>query len=308
LRLTHFNSRIGRSLLSMLLLAGYAAGQTAATTAPVAKAKPGRVMMWKVSSPTATVYLFGSIHLAVKEMYPLPQSVESAFDSAKILAVEVNIKRMAEGDMLSMVQQYGIYPEGDSLTKHLPAATVAALDQFCAEYGFPREGMERMKPWMVTTLVSVLPYVKIGADPKLGLDLHFLERAKETQKIDEFETADFQFALLSSGTESQQIELLNSALKHASRAPDFRLRVIKAYQTGDPAGVEEVLLEQAAEARWFYKLAIDDRNIKMADKVEAYLQGKDPVFVVIGLGHLVGDKGVLKLLQSKKYNVQQMTE
>jgi uncharacterized protein len=264
--------------------------------------------MWKVSSPTATVYLFGSIHLAVKEMYPLPQAVESAFDSAKILAVEVNIKRFAEGEMLKMVQQYGMYPANDSLTKHLPAETLAALDQFCAEYGFPREGLEQMKPWMVSTIVSLLPYMKAGADPKLGLDLHFLEKAKTTQRIDEFETADFQFALLSSGTESQQIELLNSALKHASRAGEFRLRVIKAYETGDPAGVEETLREQAAEARWFYKQAIDDRNIKMAEKIETYLQGKDPVFVVVGLGHLVGEKGILKLLQAKKYDLQQMTQ
>lgn len=306
MRLPDLTARISRLVLPILLLAGYVAAETAVAPAPTAKPSP--VLMWKVSSPTATVYLFGSIHLAVKEMYPLPQSIESAFDSAKILAVEVNIKRFSEGEMLKMVQQYGMYPAGDSLTKHLPADTLAALDQFCLEYGFPREGLEPMKPWMVTTIVSVLPYMKVGADPKLGLDLHFLEKAKATQQIDEFETADFQFTLLSSGTESQQIELLNSALKHAARAGEFRLKVIRAYETGDPAGVEQSMEEQAAEARWFYKQAIDDRNIKMAEKIDTYLRGKEPVFVVIGLGHLVGEKGVLKLLQSKKYNVQQMTQ
>ena len=132
MRYTTLGSKSYRLLIPVLLLATCAAGQTAAAAAPVPKAKPASVLMWKVSSPTATVYLFGSIHLAVKEMYPLPQSIENAFDSAKILAVEVDIKRMGQGEMMKMVQQYGMYPAGDSLTKHLPADTLAALDQFCA--------------------------------------------------------------------------------------------------------------------------------------------------------------------------------
>jgi uncharacterized protein len=84
--------------------------------------------------------------------------------------------------------------------------------------------------------------------------------------------------------------------------------MIKAYQTGDPTSLEESMKEQAGEARWFYKLAVEDRNVQMAEKVEAYLKGKDPVFMVVGLGHIIGDQGIVKLLQAKKYNVQQMTQ
>lgn len=207
-----------------------------------------------------------------------------------------------------MIMQHGLYAEGDSLSRNLPVETLAALDQFCKDYTYPREALESMKPWVVSTLVQVVPFLKAGADVKLGLDLHFLEQIKPNQRIDELETIDSQFKLLSSGTQDQQIELLNSALKHAGRVQEFIAKVLKAYQTGDPTSLEESMKEQAAEARWFYKQAVEDRNVQMAEKVEAYLQGKDPVFMVVGLGHIIGDQGIVKLLQAKKYNVQQVSE
>src|SRR3989442_1652112 len=38
-----------------------------------------RFLLWKVASPTATVYLLGSVHVATPEFYPLPDAMESAF-------------------------------------------------------------------------------------------------------------------------------------------------------------------------------------------------------------------------------------
>jgi uncharacterized protein len=55
------------------------------------------------------------------------------------------------------------------------------------------------------------------------------------------------------------------------------------------------------------KKILDDRNVVMATKIEEYLKGKDPVFVVVGAAHIVGDKGVAKMLRNKGYKVEQVT-
>jgi len=55
------------------------------------------------------------------------------------------------------------------------------------------------------------------------------------------------------------------------------------------------------------KKLLDDRNVTMAAKVDEYLKGKDPVFVVVGAAHIVGDKGIAKLLRDKGYKVEQVT-
>jgi uncharacterized protein YbaP (TraB family) len=45
----------------------------------------------------------------------------------------------------------------------------------------------------------------------------------------------------------------------------------------------------------------------MTGKMEEYLKGKDPVFVVVGAAHIIGDKGIAKQLRDKGYKVEQVT-
>src|SRR6476646_6329514 len=89
----------------LLTLAGVAQAQQAAPEQP----KPRRFLMWKATSPTATVHLVGSIHIGNNSMYPLPREVEAAFAGAKVLTVEINIKNVDQAKTLALVQQYGMY-------------------------------------------------------------------------------------------------------------------------------------------------------------------------------------------------------
>ena len=40
----------------------------------------------------------------------------------------------------------------------------------------------------------------------------------------------------------------------------------------------------------------------MASKIEGYLKTKETYFVVVGAGHLVGDKGIIKMLKERGYS------
>ena len=55
------------------------------------------------------------------------------------------------------------------------------------------------------------------------------------------------------------------------------------------------------------KKLLDDRNAVMITKIEEYLKGKEQCFVVVGSGHLIGDKGIVKLLEGKNYKVERVT-
>jgi len=43
--------------------------------------------LWKVQSKTSTAYVLGSLHLATKDIYPLNQKIENAFDQSDSLVV-----------------------------------------------------------------------------------------------------------------------------------------------------------------------------------------------------------------------------
>jgi uncharacterized protein YbaP (TraB family) len=43
----------------------------------------------------------------------------------------------------------------------------------------------------------------------------------------------------------------------------------------------------------------------MADKIDRYLTQNSVYFVVVGAGHLIGDQGIVKLLEKRGYKVTQ---
>ena len=43
----------------------------------------------------------------------------------------------------------------------------------------------------------------------------------------------------------------------------------------------------------------DNRNIKMSKRIEEFLLNDDRVFMVVGCAHVIGDNGIIDLLDGK---------
>ena len=283
-------------------------GVDQAQQAAPAQPKPRRFLMWKATSPSATVYLVGSIHVGDSSMYPLPKEVESAFAAAKVLAVEINIKNADQTKMIGLVQKYGMYPDDDTLTKHLSKETQAALDDYCTRHNVPRMGMEKLKPWVMAVTIAAMAWQQAGEDPSLGVDMHFLDESKPPQRIDELETMESQLSIFAEATEEEQQNMLASILKQGDKVKDMIKRTEAAYMAGDPDALEKVMHEQDdVGSKSLEKKLLDDRNVIMTSKMEEYLKGKDPIFAVVGAAHIIGDKGIAKQLRDKGYKVEQVT-
>jgi uncharacterized protein YbaP (TraB family) len=44
----------------------------------------------------------------------------------------------------------------------------------------------------------------------------------------------------------------------------------------------------------------------MASRIEEFLRTKETYFIVVGAGHLVGNKGIIEILRGKGYQVEQL--
>jgi uncharacterized protein YbaP (TraB family) len=290
----------------LIVLLAFLVSAQAQQAAP-AQPKPRRFLMWKATSPTATVYLVGSIHLGDSSMYPLPKEVESAFAAAKVLAVEINIKNADQAKMMGLLQKAGFYTGDDSLTKHLSKETQAALEDYCTRHNVPRMGMEQLKPWVVAITIAAMAWQQAGEDPSLGIDLHFLNEIKPPQRIDELETMESQLAIFAEASEEEQQSMLASILKKGDQIKDMIKRTQAAYMAGDPDALQKVMDEQDdVGSKNLEKKLLDDRNVIMTGKMEEYLKGKDSIFVVVGAAHIIGDKGIAKQLRDKGYKVDQV--
>ncbi len=98
--------------------------------------------------------------------------------------------------------------------------------------------------------------------------------------------------------------MLASTLRRTEKAKEYLQKMQTAYLTGDADTLLQLIYEQDAGPPSLMKKLVDDRNVTMTASLEQYLKGKEPCFVVVGAAHLLGDNGIVKLLQNKGYRVQ----
>lgn len=274
-----------------------------------AQATSDRLFLWKVRSNDNHVYLLGSIHVGNESFYPMPAEIEKAFADCKVLAVEVDLTKVDQAAVQETLLARGVYEGNDTLANHVPDQTLKNVRAYFADKGLPPEAMEKFKPWALSVTITMLEMQALGYKSELGIDKHFMERANGKRVI-ELESADEQVKLLSGFPDKLEAEFLASTLESVDQAEGLMQGTVASWKTGDAATLERLLItgplgNRPALKEVFEKL-FDERNEKMARKIEAFIKSKEPHFVVVGAGHLVGKNGILKLLEKQGFYVEQV--
>ena len=262
--------------------------------------------LWKAQSGSATVYLLGSIHVFKKELYPLPTKIEGAFQSSDTLVVEADIDEMNLDAMLTMLEN-SVYTENQTLEDHLSKDTLARVGAKLGESGIPIQLFQRSKPWILAMIITALEVQKSGFDPQYGIDMHFLGEARDKKRILELESIDYQIKLLNSFTDAEQEAFLISALNDADMMKEEMDMFMHAWNTGDVRALGSIVTRGVGEdPKMFpvYEKLLYGRNKSMASRIEAFLETGGKYFVVVGAGHLVGEKGIVQILKGRGYSVE----
>lgn len=270
--------------------------------------QPRKSFLWKIQSETNTVYVLGSIHFSKREIYPLHQEIENAFDRSDFLVVEANVNDIGKADVQRLVVG-ALYPAEDTLKKHVSPETYERVKKEMGRFGIPLELIEKQKPWFLAMTLVALESIKLGLDPKLGIDVHFLSRAEGKKKILELESLDYQINILSGLSEKDQELFLLYTLKDLNIMEQELDKMIQAWTSGDTKAMEFLMTKGVSEDKSLssiYEKIIYERNRKMASKIRDFLKTKETYFIVVGAGHLVGSEGIIELLKRDGYRVEQL--
>jgi uncharacterized protein YbaP (TraB family) len=289
-----------RTCLLALALAG-----CAGAAEPPAAGKP---LLWEVKSSTNSVYVLGSMHVATRDFYPLPQPVEDAYRKSDELVVEVDVTDQAE-----MAKSIPLltYAPPDSLDQHVSPEVWKAVEAESAETKQDPATLKPLKPAMLASLLIVDALAKHGYDPQAGIDLHFLTSAHaDSKRIVELESAEFQAGVLGGLTDEEGNAMLGDTLEEMrtgelQRSTD---ELAAAWKAGDAESIGRLLREanrDPASKKIFAKL-FDERNPGMADKIATLASEPGHALVVIGAGHLTGDHNVLDLLKARGLQVRRL--
>jgi len=267
-------------------------------------AENDRAFFWQVTSAQATVYLMGSIHFADKSFYPLRPAIEKAFQHSDALVVELDITKTDDRVYNQLLTQRGMYKNGGTIKEALSEETWRQLRQRLQHLNVPYDSVKNYKPGVMVLTLSALQVMRMGLDPALGIDVYFLKKAGQ-KKIIELESLKQQLNLFLDIPNGEL--LLKESLYSLDEAELLMAEMVRYWKTGDEKKMKKMLFEDALNDYPAFSEIYDelfyDRNASMTQKIEAMLKQPGTYFVVVGSGHLLGEKGIVNTLKEKGYQV-----
>jgi len=262
---------------------------------------------WKVTGRDGAIYLVGSVHLLTKDVYPLHPALESAYKDSDLLVEEVDLADMTgPGAQMAMLQK-GMQPSSTPIDKVLSPSTMALLQKKATDLNLPIEALKQFKPWMIALTIEAMQWQKAGFDPQYGLDMHFYDQAKTDNKsVQGLETVDYQLARFDEMPPELQDHLLAETLKEVDTEQQSMAKLIEAWRTGDAATLEKIVLKDLQQEPQLYQRLLVERNKNWMPKLEALFARRSRALVVVGAAHLVGPDGLLAMLKSKGFRVEQI--
>ena len=147
---------------------------------------------------------------------------------------------------------------------------------------------------------------KAGLDAELGLDKYFFDKAKAAGKpVLALETAESQIDRFDKMPEAMQEQMLLTALAEKDAERTNLSALVSAWQRGDAAAMEKLMLQSFQGNNAAYTSLITERNRNWMPQIEACFRRPSPCFVIVGAAHVIGPDGLLAMLRQKGYRIEQ---
>lgn len=274
----------------------------------------GEGLLWKIEKAGQTPsFLFGTMHMADPRVTTLPPAAQKAFDASGTVVIETTEILDPSKMMAAMVKEpeLTMFTDSTTLTSLLSPEDAAIVDKALAARGIPPASVAKMKPWMLSAMVT-LPACEIarkaGGEPVL--DIKLAQDAKAAGKqIDGLETIADQLRAMASLPMDLHVKGLVDTLKLGDRMDDVVETMIVLYQRGDTGmfwPLFRAVLPSGAEGddgyAAFDEAMVKARNRTMAERATPILTGGN-AFIAVGAMHLPGADGLVELLRKDGYTV-----
>lgn len=256
-------------------------------------------LLWRIQKTGAPdSFVFGTIHLTDSRVTNLPAKVEEAFRTASTLCTEIIFDQASLQNAAAAL----FLAEGKSLRTIIGDNLYEKTASLLEKKAFPRTASDRLKPWAAMMLV-MLPN-----DQKLPLDIMLYQNALQRGlQVCGLESVAEQTGVMDSLPVKSQILMLKDTVDNYAKIPGMLEKMTKLYLAGDLASLMDIEIDGTAatkEMRDLKKEFVDKvliaRNRIMVDRMQTQLK-KGNAFIAVGALHLLGDKGILNLLEQQGY-------
>jgi len=262
--------------------------------------------LWVVRAGDALIYLGGTCHLLRSTDYPLPEAFDEAYAEAQRIVFEADPGELAGPQVQQALAHRSLYPEGVGLDRILSPATYGRLQDHCRRHNLPLAALNRLKPPMLALSLLAIELQRTGVTTA-GADFHYYDRAvAERKPTAALETAAQQVDFILAMGEGEEDAFVAYALEDMERLPVLFDRLVAAWRGGDEEELAELILAGEKTLPDLYRSLYSDRNATWLPLIEKLLQTPETELVLVGVGHLVGDDGLLAALKRRGYAVEKV--
>ncbi|HEX5787088.1 MAG TPA: TraB/GumN family protein [Woeseiaceae bacterium] len=265
--------------------------------------------MWLADGERNRVYLLGSVHLLRATDHPLPRTMETAYEDAEALVMELDMDDVDPLAVQTTTNRLGLLHDGRTLADVLGQARYREAEAAARALELPFELLAKTEPWFAAVTIEQLILLRIGFNPTYGIEMHMAaQAARDGKSIAGLETVEEQLAVLDGLSPEAQGALLLQALSEGSNAPAYMDRMIDAWRHGDSAFFETLLREEFRPNRELYEAIVVRRNRAWVDDIAVLLDDEIDYLVIVGALHLVGEDGLPRLLAEQGIATRQLHE
>lgn len=280
-----------------------------ALTAVIATAAHSQ-LLWKVADNNSgkTSYVFGTHHFAPLSLLDSIKGLDAALQNADKVYGELDMQTAMDPSALMGMQQMMMAPADSTIDKVLTTKQLADLNMAWAKYGtdqIPLNALYVLKPAGLSTQLAALMSAKVLPDINVGqgIDNELQVRARKAGKqVAGLETMEFQTNMLLGDPISKQAEDLVETIEDIDAEAGKLVRLTNAYLAQNYKDIETICAESVLKNPESAEKMIISRNNNWMKQLEPEMKNTN-LLVVVGAGHLVGDKGILNQLKQAGYTV-----
>jgi uncharacterized protein YbaP (TraB family) len=254
------------------------------------------------------MYLGGTCHLLRQSDHPLPKAYDTAYQASERLLFETELEQLQSPAFQQKLMQKALYTDGTTLDQVLSPAIYRDLSDYCNRAGLPMAQLRSFKPFMVILTLVGIELQKMGVSEQAGVDNFFFNKAKlDGKPTGGLETVQTQLDFISHMSDGVEDRFVANGLKDLGRFQKLLDQLIAVWRQGDEEKLYQFFLrDMKNDFPKLYQRLVDDRNDAWLPQIKQLMATPQTEFVLVGVAHLVGPRGIITQLKKQGVTVEQL--
>jgi len=268
-------------------------------------------LLWEISGGDlqSNSYLYGTIHMIDRQDFYLSDPLKKAIGDAQKVVFEINMESMNDMTAMMGIMMKAFMPDNTSLEDLLSPEDYQIVAQHFEAMGLPMMFLSRIKPMFLSVLATnEMNYEEGGmmtSPNTVSYEMEIMKLAQAQEKpFDGLETLDFQMSMFDSIPYDIQAQMLVETIQEENEEDNSKLdTLVMLYKQQNLDGMEVLFQSDSSGLAEFEDLLLNKRNTNWIPVMRNMMSEGTTLFAV-GAGHLVGEKGVIRLLEAEGYTLK----